>query len=117
MFDSLACKPLIGVLGCFATAERQRPTWVIWLANAVMLLVQALGSMLIYPNSMSFPIMDNSGIPPPPQGMLIIRVLRATKLGSPGISKIDPFVEVSCLLSTQAATYPLYSILCLSGLR
>lgn len=58
-------------------------------------LKMALGSMLIYPNSMSFPIMDNSGIPPPPQGMLIIRVLRATKLSSPGISKIDPFVELT----------------------
>lgn len=51
--------------------------------------------MLIYPNSMTFDIMDGGGIPPPPQGMLTIKVLRGDKLGSAGIGKIDPFVEVS----------------------
>ena len=51
--------------------------------------------MLIYPNSMTFDIMEGGGIPPPPQGMLTIKVLRAHGLGSAGIGKIDPFVEVS----------------------
>lgn len=56
--------------------------------------LQALGTMLIYPNSMTFDIMEGGGIPPPPQGMLTIKVLRANGLGSAGIGKIDPFVEV-----------------------
>lgn len=58
-------------------------------------LKMALGTMLIYPNSMSFPIMDGGGIPPAPQGFLTIKVLRGDKLGSPGIAKIDPFVELT----------------------
>ena len=68
--------------------------------------------MLIYPNSMTFPIMDDSGIPPPPQGMLVIKVVRATKLGSPGISKIDPFVEVraSCAICCRAPI--VHTVLC-----
>lgn len=54
--------------------------------------------MLIYPNSMSFDIMEGGGIPPPPQGMLLIKVLRATGLkGKELLSKIDPFVEVRVL--------------------
>ena len=49
--------------------------------------LQALGSMLIYPNSMSFDIME---------GMLLIKVLRGSGLkGTELTSKIDPFVEVS----------------------
>ncbi len=64
--------------------------------NIVIVYLQALGTMLIYPNSMTFDIMDGGGIPPPPQGMLTIKVLRAHGLGSAGIGKIDPFVEVSC---------------------
>lgn len=52
--------------------------------------------MLIYPNSMSFDIMEGGGVPPPPQGMLLIRVLRGSGLkGKELTSKIDPFVEVS----------------------
>lgn len=54
--------------------------------------------MLIYPNSMSFDIMEGGGVPPPPQGMLLIKVLRGSGLkGKELTSKIDPFVEVSFL--------------------
>ena len=54
--------------------------------------------MLIYPNQMSFPIMEDGGVPPPPQGMLTVKVLRADKLkGSSALDKLDPFVEVSQL--------------------
>lgn len=54
--------------------------------------------MLIYPNSMSFNIMEGGGVPPPPQGMLLIKVLRGTGLkGTELTSKIDPFVEVSIM--------------------
>lgn len=61
--------------------------------------LQALGTMLIYPNSMSFDIMEGGGVPPPPQGMLLIKVLRGSGLkGKELTSKIDPFVEVSVLL-------------------
>ena len=76
--------------------------------------------MLIYPNSMTFDIMEGGGIPPPPQGMLTIKVLRGDKLGSAGIGKIDPFVEVSFSLckdwflpgyvSSEAAAMPLNNI-------
>lgn len=54
--------------------------------------------MLIYPNQMSFPIMENGGVTPPPQGMLTVKVLRADKLkGGGALDKLDPFVEVSQL--------------------
>ena len=63
--------------------------------SLTMCASQVLGSMLIYPNHMSFDIMEGGGIPPPPQGMLTVRVLRADKLKGGGtIDKIDPFVEV-----------------------
>lgn len=74
--------------------------------------LQALGTMLIYPNSMSFPIMDGGGIPPAPQGFLTIKVLRGDKLGSPGIAKIDPFVEVS---SAYAHLAHLLTVFCCSS--
>ena len=63
--------------------------------SLTMCASQVLGSMLKYPNHMSFDIMEGGGIPPPPQGMLTVRVLRADKLKGGGtIDKIDPFVEV-----------------------
>ena len=36
---------------------------------------QVLGSMLVYPNRMSFDIMPNGGQPPTPMGLLHIRVV------------------------------------------
>ena len=51
--------------------------------------------MLVYPAHMSFPIMDNSGLPPAPEGMLLVKVLRGEKLkGKEMVGKIDPFVQV-----------------------
>ena len=56
--------------------------------------------MLIYPNSMSFDIMEGGGVPPPPQGMLLIKVIRGSGLkGKELTSKIDPFVEVGICTS------------------
>lgn len=70
---------------------------------SVHALLQALGSMLIYPNSMSFDIMEGGGVPPPPQGMLLIKVLRGSGLkGKELTSKIDPFVEVGTCSSSPA---------------
>lgn len=59
--------------------------------------------MLIYPNSMSFPIMENGGVDPPPQGMLTVKVLRADKLkGGGALDKLDPFVEVGLCMTMHA---------------
>ena len=58
-------------------------------------LLQVLNPMLVYPAHMSFPIMDNSGLPPKPEGMLMVKVLRGEKLkGKEVVGKIDPFVQV-----------------------
>lgn len=74
------------------------PAWLYLFMHSFHLLLQALSSMLIYPNSMSFDIMEGGGIPPPPQGMLLIKVLRGSGLkGKELTSKIDPFVEVGIL--------------------
>ena len=51
--------------------------------------------MLVYPAHMSFSIMDNSGLPPAPEGMIMVKVLRGEKLkGKEMVGKIDPFVQV-----------------------
>lgn len=61
-------------------------------------LLQVLNPMLVYPAHMSFPIMDNSGLPPKPEGMLLVKVLRGEKLkGKEVVGKIDPFVQVGML--------------------
>lgn len=39
-----------------------------------------LGGMMIYPNCMSFPIMKNFGVPPPPIGALNIKLLRGENI-------------------------------------
>ena len=63
-----------------------------------LLLLQVLNPMLVYPAHMSFPIMDNSGLPPKPEGMLLVKVLRGEKLkGQEIVGKIDPFVQVGML--------------------
>jgi Ca2+-dependent lipid-binding protein len=43
-------------------------------------LQHVLNGMLIYPNSLSFPIMPNFGVPPPPKGALNVKLLRAENL-------------------------------------
>ncbi len=39
-----------------------------------------LNGMLIYPNSMSFPIMKDFGVPPPPKGALNVKLLRGENI-------------------------------------
>jgi hypothetical protein len=52
--------------------------------------------MLVYPNKMDFPIMEDFGIAPPPLGMLEITILKAEGLpNSDLIGKSDPYCEVS----------------------
>ena len=69
-----------------------------------------LEGMLVYPNKMDFPIMENFGVTPPPLGMLEITIERAEGLpNSDFLSKSDPYCEVHraeplCILY-KPATY------------
>ncbi len=49
---------------------------------------------MTYPNTMTFPLMDNCGMPPPVQGMLVVTLRHAHKLPSGMVSTIDPYVEM-----------------------
>ena len=49
-------------------------------AYKIMHAVQALGSMIRYPNQMSFDVMENGGLQPPPQGVLLVEVVRLDKI-------------------------------------
>ena len=51
--------------------------------------------MLVYPNKMDFPVMENFGVSPPPLGMLEVTIERAEGLpNSDFLSKSDPYCEV-----------------------
>ncbi|PSC73977.1 synaptotagmin-2-like isoform X1 [Micractinium conductrix] len=50
------------------------------------------GKMLVYPNEFSLPLMPNFGLPPPPMGMLHVKVIGATGLKSSLFDRMDPFV-------------------------
>lgn len=56
-----------------------------------------VGRMLVYPNSMSFPVMDAYGLPPPPLGMLRVTVVSGTNLKSSLFDTVDPF----CVLEVR----------------
>jgi hypothetical protein len=59
-------------------------------------LKMALAPLLLYPNKMTFPIMENGGAPPTPKGVLIVKVLRGDKLkGAEVLGKIDAYVQLS----------------------
>ncbi|KAK9864981.1 hypothetical protein WJX84_009997 [Apatococcus fuscideae] len=64
---------------------------------ALFFVGKIVRDMIVYPSDMTFPIMENSGIPPPPQGMLRVKLLKGIHLtgGTDLFSKIDPFVEIS----------------------
>ena len=58
-------------------------------------LQYVLEGMLVYPNKMDFPVMENFGVTPPPLGMLEITIDRAEGLpNSDFLSKSDPYCEV-----------------------
>ena len=65
--------------------------------------MQVVGDMLRYPNQMSFDLMENGGALPPPQGMLVIRVVGIKKLHGVGHwwDKVTP--APSYLLQKAAA--------------
>ena len=51
---------------------------------------QVMGDMMLYPNSMSFDVMEGGGVQPPPQGILQVTVVRIPKLKGGGdlLSKV-----------------------------
>ena len=57
---------------------------------------QVVGDLLQYPNKMSFDIMDGGGVPPPPIGMLQVKVKSVKNITAGGdlLSKVDPYVEL-----------------------
>ena len=60
-----------------------------------MLLQYVLEGMVVYPNKMDFPVMENFGVSPPPLGMLEITIERAEGLiNSDFLGKSDPYCEV-----------------------
>ncbi|KAK9825678.1 hypothetical protein WJX81_002318 [Elliptochloris bilobata] len=69
-----------------------------------------LGSMLVYPNRMSFDIMPNGGNPPAPLGLLHIRVVdvdvSSGGLSLPHLHKEVPVVEVSVRAGRAVKSQP-----------
>ncbi len=54
----------------------------------------ALSAMFVYPNSQTYDIMPNAGLPPPMAGMLKVHIKGAEKLPSSVTDTVDPYVEV-----------------------
>ena len=61
-------------------------------------LMQIIRDMIVYPSDMTFPIMDNSGVPPPPQGMLRVKLLKGIHLtgGTDLFSKVCSAFQLGC---------------------
>ena len=54
--------------------------------------------MVVYPNQIPIPLMENSGLPKPPVGMLELTILRCHGLRSKDVvGPGDPYVRVSVL--------------------
>lgn len=75
----------------------------------VPLLVQSAisivaGKMLVYPNEFTLPLMPNFGLPPPPQGMLHIKVVKCTGLKGGIFDRMDPFVTLELRKGREAKT-------------
>lgn len=58
-----------------------------------------VGDMLVFPNQMSFDIMENGGRATEPEGMLTVKLLKATNLknSSDMFSKADAFAVIEVL--------------------
>lgn len=63
-----------------------------------------LGKLLRYPNEYSLPILENYGLPPPPKGILRIKVVSGHKLKSTFFDKVDPYVELEVRKGKSVAT-------------
>jgi Ca2+-dependent lipid-binding protein len=54
--------------------------------------------MLVYPNQIPIPLMENSGLPKPPVGMLEVTLQKCTGLRNEDIvGNGDPYVKISVL--------------------
>lgn len=57
---------------------------------------RSIETLMVYPNKMEFPIMENFGITPPPVGMLQVKICRAAGLpNSDLLGKSDPYCMVN----------------------
>ncbi|KAI7835754.1 hypothetical protein COHA_010332, partial [Chlorella ohadii] len=62
------------------------------------------GKMLVYPNEFTLPLLPNFGLPPPPQGMLHIKVVQCTGLKGGIFDRMDPFVTLELRKGREAKT-------------
>ena len=69
-------------------------------------LLQVIQNLIVYPCDMTFPIMENSGVPPPPQGMLKVKLLKGIHL----TGGTDIFSKVSLPFTAQVSGLELASI-------
>lgn len=76
---------------------------IITLATRAALKLVA-GKLIVFPNEMTFPILENFGLPPPPAGMLQVKVIRGKNLKSTLLDVIDPFVVVQVKADRFART-------------
>lgn len=67
--------------------------------------------MLLYPNKFSVDLMPGGGVPPPPLGMVEVRIERVEKITDGGslLSKVDPYVEVQCRKGRVTRTRTIYN--------
>lgn len=108
----ITIKPLVETLPCFGgvtVSLLETPhfnmdlkicdSWDIMAFPTVPAIVSAAikvvaGQMLVYPNEYALPLMPNFGLPPPPKGMLNVKVVSARGLRGSFLDRMDPFVEL-----------------------
>jgi len=56
-----------------------------------------MGDMIQYPNRMTFDIMEHGGVPPPPCGMLQVKIKKVENISAGGdlLGKVDPYVDLA----------------------
>lgn len=74
-------------------------------------VAKVVGDMLLYPNKFSVDLMPGGGLPPPPLGMVEVRIERVDKITDGGslLSKVDPYVEVQCRKGRVTRTRTIYN--------
>ena len=79
------------------------------LVDAVV--AKVVGDMLLYPNKFAVDLMPGGGVPPPPLGMVEVRIERVEKITDGGslLSKVDPYVEVQCRKGRVTRTRTIYN--------
>lgn len=72
---------------------------------------KVVGDMLLYPNKFAVDFMPGGGVPPPPLGMVEVRIERVEKNTDGGslLSKVDPYVEVQCRKGRVTRTRTIYN--------